>query len=140
MTLGWAGWPLPVGPIKGRLQFPACGPRSSSCSAPVFSAQPPWRDCFCKKARSQSCDAAGFFFVPSDPSSHLANELVKIGSLPVLLVGVGVILAVTISRDWVRSLACAVSPIVAVEVVEHIASPWSAGRWVRAVSPTRPGP
>ncbi len=30
-------------------------------------------------------DAAGFFFVPSDPSSHLANELVKIGSLPVLL-------------------------------------------------------
>ena len=29
-------------------------------------------------------DAAGFFFVPSDPSSHLANELVKIGSLPVL--------------------------------------------------------
>ena len=47
------------------------------------------------------------------------------------------ILAVTISRDWVRSLACAVSPIVAVEVVEHIAKPM-VGREMGAGSFTYP--
>ncbi|MGA2805122.1 MAG: phosphatase PAP2 family protein [Acidimicrobiales bacterium] len=82
-------------------------------------------------------DAAGFFFVPSDPSSHLANELVKIGSLPVLLAGIGVIFSVAIFRDWVRSLACAVSPIAAVEVVEHIAKPM-VGREIGAGSFTYP--
>ena len=82
-------------------------------------------------------DAAGFFFVPSDPSSRLANELVKIGSLPVLLAGIGLIFAVTIFRDWVRSLACAVSPISAVEIVEHIAKPM-VGREMGAGSFTYP--
>jgi membrane-associated phospholipid phosphatase len=82
-------------------------------------------------------DAAGYFYVPSDPSSHLANELVKIGSLPVLLVGIGVIFAVTIFRDWVRAFACAAAPIVAVEVVEHIAKPM-VGREIGAGSFTYP--
>jgi len=82
-------------------------------------------------------DAAGYFLVPSDPSSHLANELVKIGSLRVLLVGVGVILAVTLFRDWVRALACAVSPIAAVEVVERVAKPM-VGREIGAGSFTYP--
>ena len=82
-------------------------------------------------------DAAGFFFVPSDPSSHLANELVKIGSLPVLLTGIGLVFAVTIFRDWVRSIACALSPIAAVEIVEHIAKPM-VGREMGAGSFTYP--
>jgi membrane-associated phospholipid phosphatase len=68
-------------------------------------------------------DAAGYFYVPSDPGSHLANELVKIGSLPVLIAGVAVIFAVAMFRDWARALACAAAPIIAVEVVEHIAKP-----------------
>jgi len=68
-------------------------------------------------------DAAGYFYVPSDPGSHLANELVKIGSLPVLLAGVAAIFLLTIFRDWVRAFSCAAAPIVAVEVVEHIAKP-----------------
>ncbi len=76
-----------------------------------------------KRPGPNRVDAAGYFYVPSDPGSHLANELVKIGSLPVLLVGIAVIFALTIFRDWVRALACAAAPIVAVEVVEHIAKP-----------------
>ncbi len=82
-------------------------------------------------------DAAGYFYVPSDPSSHLANELVKIGSLPVLLAGIGVIFVVAVFRDWVRAFACAAAPIVAVEVVEHIAKPM-VGREIGAGSFTYP--
>ena len=90
-----------------------------------------------KRPGPNRVDAAGYFYVPSDPSSHLANELVKIGSLPVLLVGIGVIFAVTIFRDWVRAFACAAAPIVAVEVVEHIAKPM-VGREIGAGSFTYP--
>jgi membrane-associated phospholipid phosphatase len=68
-------------------------------------------------------DAAGYFYVPSDPRSQLANEIVKIGSLPVLVAGVVVIFLVAITRDWVRALACSAAPVIAVEVVEHIAKP-----------------
>ena len=76
-----------------------------------------------KRPGQNRVDAAGYFYVPSDPSSHLANELVKIGSLPVLLAGVVVIFLLAVFRDWVRAIACSLSPIVAVEVVEHIAKP-----------------
>ena len=76
-----------------------------------------------KRPGPNRVDAAGYFYVPSDPHSHLANELVRIGSLPVLLIGVAVIFLVAIFRDWVRAVACAVGPIVAVEVVEHVAKP-----------------
>lgn len=82
-------------------------------------------------------DAAGYFYVPSDPRSHLANELVKIGSLPVLLAGVALIFVVAIFRDWVRAFACSVAPIVAVEMVEHIAKPM-VGREIGAGSFTYP--
>jgi membrane-associated phospholipid phosphatase len=90
-----------------------------------------------KRPGPNRVDAAGYFYVPSDLNSHLANELVKLGSLPVLLAGVGVIFVVTIFRDWVRAFACAVAPIVAVEVVEHIAKPM-VGREIGAGSFTYP--
>ena len=76
-----------------------------------------------KRPGPNRVDAAGYFYVPSDPRSHLANEIVKIGSLPVLVAGVVVIFLVVVSRDWVRALACAAAPVIAVEVVEHIAKP-----------------
>ena len=82
-------------------------------------------------------DAAGFFRVPSDPSSHIANEVVKLGSLPVLLAGVAVIFAVAVYRDWVRAFACAAAPIIAVEVVEHVAKPM-VGREIGAGNFTYP--
>ena len=82
-------------------------------------------------------DAAGFFRVPSDPNSHIANEVVKLGSLPVLLAGVAVIFAVAVYRDWVRAFACAAAPIIAVEVVEHVAKPM-VGREIGAGNFTYP--
>ena len=90
-----------------------------------------------KRPGPNRVDAAGYFYLPSNPNSHLANELVKLGSLPVLLAGVGVIFVVTIFRDWVRAFVCAVAPIVAVEVVEHIAKPM-VGREIGAGSFTYP--
>jgi len=90
-----------------------------------------------KRPGPNRADAAGYFYVPSDPGSHLPNELVKIGSLPVLLAGVAVIFFVAIFRDWVRAFACAAAPIVAVEVVEHIAKPM-VGREIGAGSFTYP--
>jgi membrane-associated phospholipid phosphatase len=82
-------------------------------------------------------DAAGYFYVPSDPNSHLANELVKIGSLPALVIGVVVIFMLAIFRDWVRAFACAAAPLVAVEVVERVAKPM-VGREIGAGSFTYP--
>src|SRR5271157_885932 len=65
---------------------------------------------FAKRPAPNRVDVAGYFYVASDPSSHLAHELVRIGSLPVLLVGVGGIFAIAIFRDWVRAFACAAAP------------------------------
>jgi membrane-associated phospholipid phosphatase len=90
-----------------------------------------------KRPGPNRVDAAGYFYVPSDPGSHLANELVKLGSLPVLLAGIAVIFLVAVLRDWVRAIACAAAPIIAVEVVEHIAKPM-VGREIGAGSFTYP--
>lgn len=68
-------------------------------------------------------DRAGDFLLPAAAGSHLAKELVQLGSLPVLVVGVIVIFVVAILQDWVRAIACAVAPLAAVAVAEHIAKP-----------------
>jgi membrane-associated phospholipid phosphatase len=78
---------------------------------------------FAKRPGPNRVDAAGYFYLPSDPNSHLANALVRLGSKPVLIIGVIVVFLVALFRDWVRAFACAAAPIVAVEVVEHIAKP-----------------
>jgi membrane-associated phospholipid phosphatase len=78
---------------------------------------------FAKRPGPNRVDAAGYFYVPSEPNSHLANELVRLGSKPVLIVGVIVVFLLAIFRDWVRAFACAAAPVIAVEVVEHIAKP-----------------
>jgi len=68
-------------------------------------------------------DATGFFFLPADSSSPLAKQLVKLGSLPVLLIGVAAVFMVAVFKDRVRAVACAAAPIVAVFVTEHVAKP-----------------
>jgi membrane-associated phospholipid phosphatase len=92
---------------------------------------------FAKRPGPNRVDAAGYFYVPSDPNSHLANELVRIGSKPVLIAGVIVVFLVAIFRDWVRAFACAAAPVIAVEVVEHIAKPM-VGRQISTGSFTYP--
>jgi membrane-associated phospholipid phosphatase len=68
-------------------------------------------------------DTTGFFFLPWDPSSPLAKQLVKLGSAPVLVIGVAAIFMAEVYRDRIRAFACAVAPIAAVVVVEHVAKP-----------------
>jgi membrane-associated phospholipid phosphatase len=92
---------------------------------------------FAKRPGPNRVDAAGYFYVPSDPNSHLANELVRLGSKPVLIIGVIVVFLVAIFRDWVRAVACAAAPVIAVEIVEHIAKPM-VGREIGAGSFTYP--
>jgi membrane-associated phospholipid phosphatase len=92
---------------------------------------------FAKRPGPNRVDAAGYFYLPSDPNSHLASELVRLGSKPVLIIGVIVIFLVAIFRDWVRAFACAAAPVIAVEVVEHIAKPM-VGRQISTGSFTYP--
>jgi len=66
-------------------------------------------------------DATTYLF--SNVSKSTAKELVKLGSAEVLVAGVVVILFVGLFTDWVRAIACAVAPLAAVFVVEHIAKP-----------------
>jgi membrane-associated phospholipid phosphatase len=82
-------------------------------------------------------DAAGYFYLPSDPHSLLANELVRLGSKPVLVGGVILVFLVAVFRDWVRAFACGAAPLIAVEVVEHVAKPM-VGREIGAGSFTYP--
>ena len=90
-----------------------------------------------KRPEANRVDSTGYFYLPSDPRSHLANELVRIGSLPALVIGVCLIFFIAIFRDWVRALACAAAPIIAVEVVERIAKPM-VGREIATGSYTYP--
>jgi membrane-associated phospholipid phosphatase len=90
-----------------------------------------------KRPGPNRVDAAGYFYVPSDSHSHLATELVKLGSLPALLGGIAAIFLLCVFRDWVRAVACAISPVIAVEVVEHIAKPM-VGREIGSGSFTYP--
>lgn len=55
--------------------------------------------------------------------SGWAHHLTALGSLPALAVGVVVIFVVGLTRDWVRAAACAVSPLVAVVIVDKLAKP-----------------
>ncbi|MDA8297243.1 MAG: phosphatase PAP2 family protein [Actinomycetota bacterium] len=76
-----------------------------------------------KHPEENRLDAAGFWRLAADPTSRLANDLVKLGSLDGLLVGVALSFLVAIWRDWVRALACAAAPIAAVLVTERVAKP-----------------
>jgi membrane-associated phospholipid phosphatase len=92
---------------------------------------------FARRPGANRVDAAGYFYLPSDPHSQLANDLVRLGSKPVLVVGIIFVFVVTVFRDWVRAIACAAAPIIAVEIVEHIAKPM-VGREIGAGSFTYP--
>jgi membrane-associated phospholipid phosphatase len=68
-------------------------------------------------------DVWGYHLFPADPSSRWAHDAVALGSLAALLVGVGVVLLVGMVRDWVRAVACASAPLIAVLVVQDLAKP-----------------
>jgi membrane-associated phospholipid phosphatase len=68
-------------------------------------------------------DVWGYQVLPADATSGWAHDFATLGSLTVLVIGVIVVLLVGLRRDWVRALACAGAPLVAVLIVQDLAKP-----------------
>jgi membrane-associated phospholipid phosphatase len=68
-------------------------------------------------------DVWGYQALPADPGSHWANDLVHLGSLTALVLGVVIVFIIGVLRDWVRAVACAAAPLAAVLVVQDLAKP-----------------
>ena len=76
-------------------------------------------------------DAAGFAALPANPNDLLYHEIAKIGSLPVLLVGIALSIVLSIWRDWPRAIACVIGPLAAVVITEQASrSRSSVATWV----------
>src|ERR1700722_20043946 len=59
-------------------------------------------------------DVWGYHVLPVDLSSRWAQHLVTLGSLTALVVGVALVFVIGLFRDWVRAVACAAAPLIAV--------------------------
>jgi membrane-associated phospholipid phosphatase len=68
-------------------------------------------------------DVWGYRVLPADAASRWAHGFASIGSLTVLIIGVVAVFLVGVMRDWVRALACAVAPVIAVLIVQDLAKP-----------------
>ena len=68
-------------------------------------------------------DRWGYQALPADPGAHWAKDLVTLGSLTALVIGVTAVFLIAILRDWVRAVACASAPVIAVLIVQHLAKP-----------------
>jgi membrane-associated phospholipid phosphatase len=68
-------------------------------------------------------DAWGYRVLPADPGATWAHAFVGLGSVSALLGGVLVVFLVGVLRDWVRAVACAIAPVLAVLIVQDIAKP-----------------
>ena len=68
-------------------------------------------------------DVWGYRELPADLGSRWAQHLVTLGSLTALIVGVVLVFVIGLLRDWVRAIACAAAPLIAVAVVQDLAKP-----------------
>jgi membrane-associated phospholipid phosphatase len=68
-------------------------------------------------------DTVGLRLLPADLGAPWAHDVVALGSLPVLLLGVLVVFLVGVRRDWIRAVTCATAPLLAVVIVQEIAKP-----------------
>jgi membrane-associated phospholipid phosphatase len=68
-------------------------------------------------------DASGFAALPAQPSSVLYHRIAEIGSLPFLLGGIALAIALSIWRDLPRAAACLVGPVLGVVITEQVAKP-----------------
>jgi membrane-associated phospholipid phosphatase len=68
-------------------------------------------------------DIWGYRLLPADLNSHWAHAFVTLGSMTVLVAGVIVVFLIGILRDWIRAIACATAPVIAVLIVQEIAKP-----------------
>jgi membrane-associated phospholipid phosphatase len=70
-----------------------------------------------------SLDAWAFARIPYWKHGQLPTTLVKLGSVPALVIGLGVVVFVSGTRDTVRTISCIVGPIVAVVIADEILKP-----------------
>jgi membrane-associated phospholipid phosphatase len=68
-------------------------------------------------------DGWGYHALPADPGAQWARDFAHLGSLSALVVGVIIVFLIAVFRDWVRAVACAVAPVIAVLIVQHLAKP-----------------
>ena len=68
-------------------------------------------------------DTWGDLLLPADLGSHWAHDFVTLGSMTALIAGVVLVFFMGILRDWVRAIACATAPVIAVLIVQEIAKP-----------------
>jgi membrane-associated phospholipid phosphatase len=68
-------------------------------------------------------DVWGYRVLPATADSRWAHDFASLGSLTVLVVGVLVVFAIGLFRDWVRAIACASAPVIAVLIVQDVAKP-----------------
>ena len=68
-------------------------------------------------------DAAGFAAIPANPNDPFYHQIAKAGSLPVLLGGIVLAIALSIWRDWPRAVACLIRALGAVLITERVAKP-----------------
>jgi membrane-associated phospholipid phosphatase len=68
-------------------------------------------------------DAWGYRALPAASHSEWARDFAKLGSLRVLVIGVIVVFVIGLFRDWIRAVACAVAPVIAVLIVQDLAKP-----------------
>jgi membrane-associated phospholipid phosphatase len=68
-------------------------------------------------------DVWGYRFLPASFDAGWAHDLATLGSLTALVIGVIAIFLVGVLRDWVRAIACAAAPVVAVLIVQDLAKP-----------------
>lgn len=78
-------------------------------------------------------DSLGFKALAADPNSHLWHTIALLGTVPAMVIGIAVAIAASIWRDLWRTAACAVGPLTAVLITEHIAKPL-VGRHVYATA------
>ena len=68
-------------------------------------------------------DMWGDRLLPGPRSPLWARDFATLGSMTVLVAGVVLVFLFGILRDWVRGIACAAAPVIAVLIVQEIAKP-----------------
>ncbi len=68
-------------------------------------------------------DVWGYAAFPAEAGARWAHDLVIVGSLSGLIIGVAAVFVIGVFRDWVRAVACATAPVLAVLIVQDLAKP-----------------
>jgi membrane-associated phospholipid phosphatase len=68
-------------------------------------------------------DVWGYAVLPPAQNSRLFHDIAALGSLPAVVIVVVLAISISIWRDVARAIACALGPLSAVLITEHVAKP-----------------